>query len=104
MSRDSQSAAHQPSSGDVCLADNLSQAYAADPYFADGDKTTDFTFAAKFTVERRPHYGAQLSRHQTAHPASFHDHSMAGHHGVIRTLKAIKSCFHWPNADTQVRI
>ena len=42
--QDSQSAAQQPSSSaddlhDVSLIDDLAQAYAADPYFADGERT-----------------------------------------------------------------
>ena len=34
---------------------------------------------------------------------AFHDHPMAGHQGVTKTLKAIKSRFYWPNGDTEVR-
>ena len=34
---------------------------------------------------------------------AFHDHPMAGHCGVTKTPKAIKSRFFWPNADTEVR-
>lgn len=51
MSHGTQPAAQQPSSyaddmHDISVIDDLTQAYAAHPYFADGGKTADFTFAA----------------------------------------------------------
>ena len=34
---------------------------------------------------------------------AFHDHPMAGHLGVTKTLKAINSRFYWLHADREVR-
>ena len=91
---------------DICLIDNLARAYAADPYFADSEKTCRFNICCEVIVESRLHLW--LTGKQNV-PISadtrglilqaFHDNPMVGHRGVTKTLKAIKSRFYWLNAD-----
>ena len=87
---------------DISLTDDLAEAYAADPFFADDAKTAELTFAQ----------GLWWKGDRIVVPASadtkrlilqaFHDHPMGGHFGYTKTCKAIKSRFHWPLLDREV--
>ena len=108
---DAQSAAtQQPSSSetsdtlhDYSLINNLAEAYAADPYFANDEKTADLTFAAGLCWKGHCIVVPNSADTKRLILQAFHDHPMAGHHGVTKTLKAINGCFYWPNADMEVR-
>ena len=53
-------------------------------------------------VEGRLHCGVKLADTKRLILQAFHDHPMAGHYGVTKTLKAVKGRFYWPNADSEV--
>ena len=111
ISMDGLSAAAQPSSSsetdddlyDISMIDDLAEAYAADPYSADDEKTADLTFASGLWWKGDCIVVPNSADTKRLILQGFHDHPMAGHHGVTKTLKVIKSRFYWPNADTEVR-
>ena len=81
MSHDSQSTDQQPSSAadDVSLIDDLTQAYAADPYFTDDEKTADLTFAAGLWWKGNCIVVPNSADTKRLILQAFHDHPMAGH-------------------------
>ena len=101
MSIDEQSATGQPPSSesvdalhDVSLIDDFAEAYAADPDFADDEKTADFTFAAGLWWKGDRIVVPKSADTKRLVLQAFHDHPMAGHCGVTKTLKAVKGRFY----------
>ena len=105
LSHERQSTDQQPSSAadDVSLIGDLTRAYAADPFFADDEKTADVAFAVGLWWKGDCNVVPNSADTKRLILQAFHDHPMAGHQGVTRTLKAIKSRLYWPDADTGTR-
>ena len=84
------------------LIDDIAEAYAADPVFADEEKTAGFTFAQSLWWKGDLIVVPDSTDTKRLILEAFHDHPMAGHFGFTKTLKAIKSRFYWRNADKEV--
>ena len=105
---DSQDAAQRASVSadplsDVSLIDDLVEAYAADPYFADEAKTAGLTFAQDLWWKGDRIVVANSTDTKRVILEAFHGHPMAGHFGVTKTLKSITTRFYWPNVEREVR-
>ena len=105
---DNQDAAWEPAASadplpDVSLIDDLVEAYAADPYFADAAKTAGLTFAQDLWWKGDRIVVPNSADTKRLILEAFHGHPMAGHFGVTKTLKSITTRFYWPNAEREVR-
>ena len=85
---------------DFSLMDDLAEAYAADPFFADEDKTSDLTFAEVlwWKVDRIVVPDSKDTKRLILQ--AFRNHPIGGHFGLAK--KAIKSRFYWRHADKEV--
>ena len=72
--------------------DDIAEAYA-DPSFADEEKTADFTFAQSLWWKEGLIVVPDSTDTKRLILEAFHDHPMAGHFGLTKTLKAIKIRF-----------
>ena len=84
------------------LVDDIIEAYATDPFFADENKTAGMYVinglwwkGDHFVVSDSPDTKRLILQ-------DMHDHPMAGHPGV-QTLKTITSRFYWPGAGKELR-
>jgi len=97
---------HMPTAADELtdhsLVDDIAEAYAADPFFADDAKTADLTFAQGLWWKGGLIVVPDSKDTKRLIFEAFHDHPMAGHFGCANTLKAIKSRFYWRYADKKV--
>ncbi|KAL0052364.1 hypothetical protein WJX82_000917 [Trebouxia sp. C0006] len=87
---------------DHSLIDDIAEAYAADPFFADAAKTAEFIFAQSLWWKGDLIVVPDSKDTKRLILEAFHDHPMAGHFGCAKTLKAIKSRFYWRYADKEV--
>ena len=101
QSADHQSPAVADELPDISLIDDLAEAYAADPFFADDAKTADLNFAQGLWWKGDLIVVPDSSDTKRLILEAFHDHPMGGHFGLTKTLKAIKSRFYWPYADRE---
>ena len=88
---------------DISWYDVFAEAYAADPDFTDEEKTADLTFAAGLWWKADRIVVPKSADTKRLILQAFHDHPMAGHYDVTKTLKAVKGRFYWPHADAEVR-
>ena len=88
---------------DLSLVDNLVEGYAADPFFADDKRTAGLTFAQDLWWKGNRIVVPDSADTKKVILQAFHNHPMAGHFGVRKTLAAINSRFYWPLADGEVR-
>ncbi|KAL0038535.1 hypothetical protein WJX77_009904 [Trebouxia sp. C0004] len=82
-----QSSAAADALPDVSLIDDLVEAYAADPYFADATKTAGLTYAQELWWKGDRIVVPNSVDTKRLILQAFHDHPMAGHFGVTKTLK-----------------
>ena len=72
------------------------------PNVADDAETADFTFAAGLWWKGDCIVVLKSADTKRLILQAFHDHPMARHRGVTKTLKAAEGRFYWPNADAEV--
>ena len=84
------------------FVDDIIEAYAADPFFLDDANTADMShIEGLWWKDGRVVVPDSVDTKRLILQA-MHDHPLAGHLGVTKTLKAISSRFLWKNAAKEV--
>ena len=84
------------------LVDDIIEAYAADPFFLDDANTADMSHVEGLWWKDGRIVVPDSVDTKRLILQAMHDHPLAGHLGVTKTLKAITSRFFWKNAAKEV--
>ena len=88
---------------EATFVDDIIEAYAADPFFADEKNTAGMTHVEGLWWKEGRIVVPNSADTKRMILQAMHDHPLAGHLGVTKTIKAISSRFYWHNAHLEVR-
>ncbi|DBA66290.1 TPA: hypothetical protein ACH3X2_14339 [Trebouxia sp. C0005] len=96
----SPSSSSQPAAldGHTTLVDEITEAYTADPFFADDANTAGMTHAEGLWWKEGRIVVPDSKETKLLILQAMHDHPLAGHFSVTKTLKAINHRFYWRRA------
>ena len=88
---------------DATFIDDVIEAYAADPFFADENNTAGMSLIEGLWWKESCIVVPNSADTKRLVLKAMHDHPLAGHLGVTKTTKAINNRFFWRNAHQEVR-